>query len=64
MTKKQAFAFLQSLAKTQTWQQIAADLGVDAELVYGWKKRGKVPAWRIPVVEALAARRFDKRASQ
>lgn len=56
MTKKQAFAYLKTLAKTKTWRAIAAELGVDEDLVYGWKKRERVPGWRVPAVEALAAR--------
>lgn len=60
MTSREALTFIKARADDTSWDAVAKEIGLDMPLVYGWWRRGSVPDWRLPKVEA-AARKIAKR---
>ncbi len=57
-------AWLAEAADKITWKLLAIEIGgADEDTVYGWHRRGKLPKWRRPAVEAARERYIAKEAA-
>lgn len=58
MTERQAISFLRSLASEygvrDGVQTLATQLQLPWNTVYGWYRRGSIPAWRIDAIKEVA----------
>ena len=63
MDRKAALKFIQSRAEKVTWDELAKEIGESAAIIYGWYRRGSVPKWRVPAIEAAAKRLAEKKAA-
>jgi len=54
MDRKAALNYINRRAKEATWEEIAAEVGESATVVYGWWRRQSVPKWRVSAIEEAA----------
>lgn len=65
MTEPDALlTWLAEAAEKITWKMLAIEIGgVDEDTAYGWHRRGRVPKWRRPAIEAARERLTAKEAA-